>query len=121
MFGVGFQEILLILLIALIFFGPSKLPELAKSLGKGFAEFKKAADEVKRNFQEAVSEEELKEEIKEISEIQKKVKEELYASLEDTTSSEEPSEEEGEKAEKKEGQRESKSHAEDGSEGEHSS
>ncbi|RMG58533.1 MAG: twin-arginine translocase subunit TatB [Deltaproteobacteria bacterium] len=83
MFGIGFQEILLILLIALIFFGPSKLPELAKSLGKGFAEFKKAADEVKRNFQEAVSEEELKEELKEISDIQRKVREELYQAVEE--------------------------------------
>ncbi len=65
MFGIGFQEILLILLIALIFFGPKKLPDLARSLGKGFAEFKKAADEVKKSFEDVVEEEELKSELKE--------------------------------------------------------
>ena len=42
MFGLGIGELLLIFLIALIFIGPKKLPELAKSLGKGIREFKKA-------------------------------------------------------------------------------
>ncbi|NIS75463.1 MAG: twin-arginine translocase subunit TatB [Deltaproteobacteria bacterium] len=64
MFGIGFQEILLVLLIALIFFGPKKLPDLARSLGRGVAEFKKAADEVKRSFEEVVEEESLKKELK---------------------------------------------------------
>lgn len=42
----GFQEILLILLVLLIFFGAKKLPELAKGLGQGIKEFKKAAKEI---------------------------------------------------------------------------
>ena len=42
MFGIGFQEMLIILVVVLIFFGPKRLPDLAKSLGKGIAEFKKA-------------------------------------------------------------------------------
>ena len=42
MFGVGWTEILLILVVALLFLGPSKLPEIAKGLGKGIREFKKA-------------------------------------------------------------------------------
>ena len=42
MFGLGFGELLLIFLIALIFIGPKKLPELAKGLGKGLREFQKA-------------------------------------------------------------------------------
>src|SRR6266516_2223888 len=45
MFGIGMQELLIILVIALIVVGPTKLPELAKSLGRGFAEFKLTADD----------------------------------------------------------------------------
>ena len=43
MFGLGFGELILIFLIALIFIGPKKLPELAKGLGKGIREFQNAA------------------------------------------------------------------------------
>ena len=43
MFGLGFGELVLILLIALIFIGPKKLPELAKGLGKGIRDFQNAA------------------------------------------------------------------------------
>lgn len=43
MFGLGFSELLIILVIALIFIGPKKLPELAKGLGQGIKEFQKAA------------------------------------------------------------------------------
>ncbi|MFA6147367.1 MAG: Sec-independent protein translocase protein TatB [bacterium] len=57
MFGIGFQEMLIILVVVLIFFGPKRLPDLAKSLGKGIAEFKKASDEVRKGIDEAVKEE----------------------------------------------------------------
>lgn len=57
MFGIGFQEMLVILVVVLIFFGPKRLPDLAKSLGKGIAEFKKASDEVRKGIDEAVREE----------------------------------------------------------------
>ena len=46
MFGLGMQELLVIFVIALIVVGPQKLPEVAKSLGRGLAEFKRTADEV---------------------------------------------------------------------------
>ena len=57
MFGIGFQEMLIILVVALIFFGPKRLPDLAKSLGKGIAEFKKASEEVRKGIEDAVKEE----------------------------------------------------------------
>ncbi len=60
MFGIGFQEILIILVIVLILFGPKRLPDLAKSIGKGVAEFKKASDEVRQGIEEAIREEEAK-------------------------------------------------------------
>ncbi len=47
MFGIGMPEMLLIAALALIVLGPKKLPDLARSLGKGFAEFKRATNELK--------------------------------------------------------------------------
>lgn len=62
MFGIGFQEMLIILVVILIFFGPKRLPDLAKSLGKGIAEFKKASEEVKKSIDDAMKEEIAREE-----------------------------------------------------------
>jgi len=45
MFGLGFQELLIILVIVLVMFGGKKLPEIASGLGKGIREFKRAASE----------------------------------------------------------------------------
>jgi len=50
MFGIGLTEILLILVVALLVVGPKKLPELARSLGRGLAEFRKTADEFKESI-----------------------------------------------------------------------
>ncbi len=45
MFGLGLPELLLILVIGLIFFGPGKLPDIGKALGKSMREFKQAVNE----------------------------------------------------------------------------
>lgn len=50
MFGIGGPELTLILLLALIFFGPRKLPELMRSLGHAVNEFRRAARDVERDF-----------------------------------------------------------------------
>jgi TatA/E family protein of Tat protein translocase len=47
-------EVLVILVIALFVFGPQKLPELAKSLGKAMREFKKASEEIREGFEEEI-------------------------------------------------------------------
>jgi len=46
MFGIGFGELILVAALALIFIGPDKMPEIAKTLGKAFVEIKKAMREV---------------------------------------------------------------------------
>ncbi|HZZ86452.1 MAG TPA: Sec-independent protein translocase protein TatB [Anaeromyxobacteraceae bacterium] len=51
MFGLGFGEILIVLVLALVLLGPQKLPEAAKQLGKGMREFKKATDDLKQQFE----------------------------------------------------------------------
>jgi sec-independent protein translocase protein TatA len=54
MFGLGGQELLLILFVVLLFFGPQKLPELMRGLGKGMKEFKKAQADLEDEFHKAV-------------------------------------------------------------------
>ena len=60
--SLGFPELLIIMVIALIIFGPRKLPELGRSLGKSIGEFKKASNELKSTLEEEIRMEEIKEE-----------------------------------------------------------
>ena len=50
MFGIGMQELVLILVIALIILGPKKLPDVAKALGKALNEFKRATSDIKESL-----------------------------------------------------------------------
>ena len=52
--SLGMPELLVIFVIALIVFGPRKLPELGRSLGRGLAEFKKATSELQATFEEEI-------------------------------------------------------------------
>lgn len=56
MFDLGMQELIVVFVVALIVFGPKKLPELGRTLGKGVAELKKALSGVKDQIDEEVRE-----------------------------------------------------------------
>jgi TatA/E family protein of Tat protein translocase len=86
MFGIGMPELIIIFLIALIIIGPKRLPDLARALGKGLAEFRKATTELKASL-----------DIDEVEEGLKGVEEELADSVSgllDVSEMEEASQEE---------------------------
>jgi sec-independent protein translocase protein TatB len=70
MFGIGMPELIIIFLIALIIIGPKRLPDLARALGKGLAEFRRATTELKASL-----------DIDDVEEGLKGVKEELADSV----------------------------------------
>ena len=71
MFGIGLPELIIIIIVALLVVGPSKLPDLAKSLGKALGEFRRMADEVKETIEEEMVKEEPKDETKKEAEAPK--------------------------------------------------
>jgi Tat protein translocase TatB subunit len=56
MFGIGMQEMVVILVIALIVLGPKRLPELARTLGRTLAEFRRTATDLRREFSDVADE-----------------------------------------------------------------
>lgn len=62
MFGnIGFPELLIIFIIALLIFGPKKLPEVGRSIGKALREFRRTSDEIKNKIEEEIQADEFKE------------------------------------------------------------
>jgi TatA/E family protein of Tat protein translocase len=59
--SIGMPELIIIFVIALIFFGPRKLPELGRSLGRSLSEFKRASNELKSTLEEEIRIEEQRE------------------------------------------------------------
>lgn len=76
MFGIGTTELLIIILVALVVLGPSKLPEIMKAMGKGIAEFKRLSTDVKSTLDAEVSRAERDERRKEKELAEKKARDE---------------------------------------------
>lgn len=67
MFGsIGTPELIVIFVVALLVFGPRKLPEIGRSVGKAIREFKKASDEIKNRIEEEIDSSEIKDVKKEL-------------------------------------------------------
>lgn len=67
MFDIGMQEIIVIIIVALLVFGPNRLPELSRTIGKGLSQFRRAVEDAKERVESELKEEEnlkISEEIK---------------------------------------------------------
>lgn len=64
MFGIGFEHLILILVVILLLVGPNKLPDVARALGRGYAEFKRTMDELKETMDQDHTVRGLKEEFR---------------------------------------------------------
>jgi TatA/E family protein of Tat protein translocase len=64
--SIGGMELMVIMVIALLIFGPRKLPELGRSIGKGLSEFKRASNDLKRSLEEEITLEESSDRSKQI-------------------------------------------------------
>jgi TatA/E family protein of Tat protein translocase len=72
MFGsIGVPELLIIMAIALLIFGPKKLPEVGRSIGRALREFRKTSDEIKGKIEDEINAEEFKEIQRDIDNIGK--------------------------------------------------
>ncbi len=81
------QEILIVLALALIFFGAKAIPDIARVLGKGMHEFRKATNEIKREFNESTSD--IKKDIDEVNASISKDAKEIKKNIDDQTNSNE--------------------------------
>lgn len=62
MFDIGFPELIVILVVALIVYGPERLPDLARAMGRGYAEFRRAMNDLKETFDQDETVREIKQE-----------------------------------------------------------
>ncbi len=84
MFGsIGPMELILIFVIALLVFGPKKLPEVGRSIGKALKEFKRTSDEIKGKIEEEIEASEIKDLGKDIETEVKSIQDDFKKDLED--------------------------------------
>jgi sec-independent protein translocase protein TatA len=67
--SIGFPELLLIFIIALLLFGPRKLPEIGRSVGRALGEFRRASNDLKRTIEEEVATEDLRQVARDVRDV----------------------------------------------------
>ena len=83
MFGsIGPAELILIFIVALLVFGPKKLPEIGRSVGKAIREFKKTSDEIKGRIEEEIEASEVKDAAKTLETEAREIKDNITKELE---------------------------------------
>jgi len=76
MFGnIGLPELMIIMVLALLVFGPKKLPEIGRTIGKAVREFKKSTDEIKDKFEEQIRVDEFKSLKDDLKDLKKDIRE----------------------------------------------
>jgi len=89
MFNLGMPELIIIFIVALLVFGPKKLPELGKSLGRAMGEFRRTSQEIRDSLESEVETSKIKEEL---LEQQKEVQQSLTEASKVYTEEEKPAE-----------------------------
>lgn len=82
--NIGFPEMVMIFVVALLVFGPKRLPELGRSLGRGLSEFRRASSDLKNSIEREIDAAEIEQSIAETKKATEKVKSEMKQSIVDT-------------------------------------
>ena len=90
--NIGFPEMVLIFVVALLVFGPKRLPELGKSLGKGLSEFRRASSDLKNSIEREIEAAEIEQSIADTKKATEQAKYDIKQSIDDTPVADTPKE-----------------------------
>lgn len=90
--NIGFPEMILIFVVALLVFGPKRLPELGRSLGRGLSEFRRASSDLKNSIEREIDAAEIEQSIAETKKATEQAKYEIKQSIDDTPAADTPKE-----------------------------
>ena len=109
MFGpIGFPELMLIFMVVLLLFGPKKLPEFAKFLGKAIREFKKTINDAKSTIEDELQDTEISESLKDINKDLQDIKSATQIKLDEDIFMEEPQKKQKSPAKRRKNEKKSK-------------
>ena len=90
--NIGFPEMVLIFVVALLVFGPKRLPELGRSLGKGLSEFRRASSDLKNSIEREIEAAEIEQSIADTKKATEQAKYDIKQSIDDTPVADTPKE-----------------------------